>query len=295
MIGSERGMALVLTLLMLTLIIAMVVEFSHGVYTTTSLLVSWKESQRLTAMAKSGVNLAIAALSDPLASSKYRTVGRITIPIQEIVEGFSGAVTVTAEDEGAKFNLNSLRYPVGRLNREAHLSLKRLLRALELDERLADGIANRLLKESPFPRRPDEPYKDSTLDSTDELLLVRGIDRSAYERLLPHVTVSGAPGVLRINVNTAAAPVIMSLSDRITAAVAERIISRRSFTPFMSSPEILQVAGVDATGLSLASVAVTSSLYGITAVAEAQKVTRTIRCVVELSGSAAQVRYWLET
>jgi type II secretory pathway component PulK len=137
-------MALVLTLLMLTLIIAMVVEFSHGVYTTTSLLVSWKESQRLTAMAKSGVNLAIAALSDPLASSKYRTVGRITIPIQEIVEGFSGAVTVTAEDEGAKFNLNSLRYPVGRLNREAHLSLKRLLRALELDERLADGIANRL-------------------------------------------------------------------------------------------------------------------------------------------------------
>lgn len=295
MTGSERGMALVLTLLVLALAVAMVVEFSHGVYTTTSLLGSWKQSQQLTAAAKSAVHLAVAALSDPLASSKYRTVNTVTIPVQGIVEGFSGSLTVTAEDEGAKFNLNSLRYPVGRLNSDAHLSLKRLLRALELDEKLADRIANRLLKESTLPRRPDEPYKDGTLDGTDELLLIGGIDRSTYERLLPYVTVHGTPGILRINVNTASAPVIMSLSESITAAVAERIIARRSFTPFVSAPDILQAGGIDPTRLSLASVAVSSSLYRITAVAEDQKVKRTIQCVVEPTGSSALVRYWMET
>ena len=45
------------TLLALVLITAMVVEFSYGVYTGTNNLYNWRDSQRLSIMAKSGINV----------------------------------------------------------------------------------------------------------------------------------------------------------------------------------------------------------------------------------------------
>ncbi len=50
-------MALVITLLVLVLLTAMVVEFSYGVYTGTNNLYNWRDAQRLSLMAKSGVSV----------------------------------------------------------------------------------------------------------------------------------------------------------------------------------------------------------------------------------------------
>ncbi len=292
---SESGMALVLTLLVLTLVVAMVVEFSYGVYTSTSLLSTWKDAQRLSGVAKSCVTLAVAALSDPLARSNYRTVGKVTIPVQDIVEGFAGTAIVTTEDEIAKFNLNSLRYPIGQLNREAYLALRRLLKTLEIPEQIADRLANWLLKDSPFPREQDEPYKDAYLDSVDELLLIGAVDLPTYERLLPYVTVFGPPGMLLVNANTATVPVIMCLAEEISAAAAEGVVARRAFRPFTNSAEIRQVPGLQSVVFRHGQFVVTSSLYRIAAAVEDHKVRRTIECVVELAGSTAIVRQWIET
>jgi len=60
---DQHGMALVVTLLAVVLITALVVEFSYGVYTGTSNLYNWRDSQRLSLMAQSGVNVAARFLS----------------------------------------------------------------------------------------------------------------------------------------------------------------------------------------------------------------------------------------
>ena len=54
-VHNQQGVALVVVLLALVLLTAMVVEFSYGVYTGTNDLYNWRDSQRLSVMAKSGV------------------------------------------------------------------------------------------------------------------------------------------------------------------------------------------------------------------------------------------------
>ena len=61
---NQNGIALIVTLLALALITAMVVEFAYGVYTGTNNLYNWRDSQRLSIMARSGVNVSAKYLSD---------------------------------------------------------------------------------------------------------------------------------------------------------------------------------------------------------------------------------------
>ncbi|MBI4688679.1 MAG: hypothetical protein HY754_00165, partial [Nitrospirae bacterium] len=55
---SRKGMALVLTLMVLVLITAMVTEFAYGVYNGTNSLYNWYDSQRLSVLANSGMDIA---------------------------------------------------------------------------------------------------------------------------------------------------------------------------------------------------------------------------------------------
>ncbi|MCL5022319.1 MAG: type II secretion system protein GspK, partial [Nitrospirae bacterium] len=214
-LASESGIVLVLTLMILALITAMVVEFSYGVYTTTSALSNWKDSQRLSFAAKSGVTLAVKTMADIPVNERYKFPGRMDIPVQNILDGFSGTVIVTVEDENAKFNLNSINkvWPDG--SRKSYSCFKRLLKNLGLDERIADRVADWIDSDSePRPDGSEEGAKNGYMDSVDELLLIKGIDRASFDKLFPYVTVygyDGRPDDARINMNTASIPVIMSL------------------------------------------------------------------------------------
>jgi type II secretory pathway component PulK len=111
---SQRGMALVITLMVLVIITAMVVEFSYGVYTGTTSLYNWRDSQRLSIMAKSGVNVAAKYLSTMVASQDYSYPGSMELPVENPFEDFKGVLTVRIEDENSKFNVNALIGPNGR-------------------------------------------------------------------------------------------------------------------------------------------------------------------------------------
>ncbi|MFZ6017061.1 MAG: hypothetical protein ACOYU0_05530 [Nitrospirota bacterium] len=68
---DNRGMALVLVLMVLVIITAMIIEFSYGVYTGTGALYNWQSSQRLSLMAKSGIQVSFESISDMNASYPY--------------------------------------------------------------------------------------------------------------------------------------------------------------------------------------------------------------------------------
>jgi len=299
-LGNSEGMVLVLTLMILTLITAMVVEFAYGVYTSTSALYNWRDSQRLSFVAKSGVAMAVNTISGALRSNSgappselYRYLGR-EIPVPNIPEGFNGSFVIKAEDENARLNLNSLR------NADSLQVFKRLLGNLGLDELIAERVADWIDTDSePKLRDSEEGAKNAFMDSVDELLLIKGIDRHTYEKLSPYVTVYGFGGTddRRININTAAIPVIMSLNENgmITREMAERLVRSRELEPFNSTSEVTR-AGIEENMLLGNFVTAYPPVnFRITSVSEENKIKRVIEGVVKVTGgSQGTIFYWRE-
>lgn len=286
-LGNSEGMVLVLTLMILTLITAMVVEFAYGVYTSTSALYNWRDSQRLSFVAKSGVAMAVNTISGAPQSELYKYLGR-EIPVPNIPEGFNGSFVIKAEDENARFNLNSLR------NADSLQVFKRLLGNLGLDELIAERVADWIDTDSdPWLRDSEEGAKNAFMDSVDELLLIKGIDRQTYEKLLPYVTVYNYIGTddKRVNVNTASILVIISLAD-ISKESAERLVDKRQYEPFED------LGGAANIGVELPTLFFTAGApknFRITAVAEENKIKRVIETVVSINrGSQGRILSWRE-
>ncbi|MBU2621033.1 MAG: type II secretion system minor pseudopilin GspK [Pseudomonadota bacterium] len=300
MMGSEKGMALVLTLLIMAMITAVVVEFVYGVYTTNAGLYNWREAQKLSFVAKSGISLTTKIISENQNRYSYTYPGSVEMPVENILKGFSGKVVIRVVDENGKFNLNSLIWSNGTTNETAFASFIRLLKNLNLDENIAYRVADRIDRDlEPRRRDSEEGAKNDYLDSADELLLVKGIDSQAYDKLLPLVTVYGIEQVYNnlININTASRAVIMSLDDNITEALAERVINYRDLEPFNRVSDIVKVVGFEGPlGQSLMNkITVKASNFRITSVAEEDRIKRIIECVISVKGDGLLISYWQET
>lgn len=291
-IKSQKGFALVLTLLLLAVLTAMVVEFSYGVYTTTSSLFNWQESQRLSFVSKSGISLAVKTISDIPSSELHKFKGKITIPVSNIISDFQGDIILTVEDENSRFNLNSIINQNQTINRDAYNSLKRLLKNLKIREEVADYLADWIDRDNePRVRDSEENSKNSFMDSIDELLLVKTIDMDTYSKLQPYVTVHAYDrfNPQLININTASLPVIMSLSEGMTKSLAERIIQAR---PFASISEIEKIA--PGLGLGPTKITIRAVNFRITSIAEENKIKRIIECTSEIRGGSYIIKYWKE-
>jgi len=296
--NSEKGMAIVLVLIIMALMTAMVVEFAGATYTANAALSNWRENQRLSLIARSGINILVKVAADNYDRYSYTYPGSIEMPVPSITDDFEGQLVIKIADENAKFNLNSLVLPNGTLNQMAYESLKRLLKNLELDEKIADRIADWIDRDAePKIAKSEEGAKNDYLDSVDELCVI--IDSGSCEKVLPFVTVYGIGTVSAniININTAPVAVLMVLDDMMTAELAARIENYRSLEPFQKTSDIVKVAGFEGTlGQSLIGrITVKASNFRITSIAEQNRMKRIIECVMERSGGGFKVRYWQET
>jgi general secretion pathway protein K len=291
-IHNQQGVALVVVLLALVLLTAMVVEFSYGVYTGTNDLYNWRDAQRLSVMAKSGVNVSAYLLSNKDMVSQYTE--SIEMPIENPFEDFNGIITVRIEDEDAKFNLNAI-IPDNDFLDESDLSnpyncFKRLLKALSLDVKIADRLVD-WIDENRGARLSDSEVaaKNSALDSVDELLLINGISRKDYDKLLPYVTVSKKRDNLIVNVNRAEAPVLMSLADGISEDAAKKVVQQRKGNPFT---DIQQFNNTAVTSLGSDRIRIDGTVFCIKSTASSGGVKRVIETVLDTTTN--KVQYWKE-
>jgi len=195
----------------------------------------------------------------------------VITPIE--VEG--GALAGRIIDQQGLFNLNGL-VQGNRVNNKQLQRYLNLLRTLELEPGLAAALID-WLDRDPDPGLPDgaedqeylglsPPYRaaNAALNSPAELSHIKGYNREVVAALLP--LVSALPEATNLNINTAPAAVLLSLSDKMTAADAESLVAARSGGDgsedgeqgFASVAEFLQRdelagTGVDPAGLSLAS------------------------------------------
>jgi general secretion pathway protein K len=291
--AESSGIALVITLMIVAIITAMVVEFAYGVYVNASSFHNWQTSQKLSITARSATKLAARLISDRLSDSYVKGSFEMS---QKIPYGdLDGTITLRVEDENAKFDLNQLG---GTLNvvfnpdQDPYTMFLRLVRSLDLKDEVAERIADWIDSDSE-PRTGDSENgaKNAKLDSVDELLEIPGIDMQTYEKLAPYVTIY-TDFDRRININGADVPVLMSLSDSITEELAKRIVAYRQSEPFKNISEIKKVSGMtESIYTSLQGLITTQGAsFHVIATAESGGIKRVVESVI----SGKTVLYWKE-
>ncbi|MGH9390091.1 MAG: type II secretion system minor pseudopilin GspK, partial [Vicinamibacteria bacterium] len=265
---SERGVALLLVLMVLVLLAALVVDFSYSTRLEVRSAGFVRDETRARFLAASGYSIGVTLLyadrardsgSNPSQapagtggedspsgdglSEEWARLAGIRLPIGE-----EGTVELRIEDESGKLNLNGLVKRDGTVNDELrlqfeHLFTEAIARLLAEDpdkdyviEDIVEGIvdwidANEEGQAGGFESDGYEDYspKNAPMDSPSELRLVRGMDDRLYDAVAPYVTVYPYWGKGSVNVNTAPEALLRSLFAGTNPASAET--EAQAFSP----------------------------------------------------------------
>jgi len=245
LIKDDSGFALILTILIISLIVAITLQFNTSMRSDLYDAASLKEGIKLTCIAKSGFSYACAVLSedDPavdslregwadqkLLSSNSATMfedGRFEVRIID----HSGKIPVNSIVVGEKFEALLTRF----------LSLEEFGLGSEDVGNLVDAIKDwvdpddeitKFGAENGYYQAFDRPYscKNAPLDSVEELLFVKGITKELFYGTREKPGISGYLTVYgngRININTADPLVLRSLSDQIDQEMVEDMVAYR--------------------------------------------------------------------
>ena len=298
--SSEKGSALVVTLLIVTLLIGLAVEFAYEVYVDSASLSNWHNAQKASLIAKSGQTLSYTYIKETV-HLPFTYPGETDLRIEKDF-GPDTVLTVKIEDEDSKFNINSIIYPAGQTNEDALSSLKKLLEYLNINPDVALSIADWIDPDhEPRLSKSEDHAKNSYLWSVDELKLIPGVDKKTYETISPYITVYGDKLTYKININTAKLPVLVSLHSQemekqgliMTEDLAKKIIDYRQSTPFTRGSDVQNVSGMEAIGLLLGGrIDVKSYNFRVISNATVSEIKRTVESVMDTS---MNVQYWRES
>jgi len=256
---GERGVALLVTLLVLVLVVALANEIFRLGARAAQTGAYGRDSIRCYLLAEAGTGAARIALREDAAENIWDTLDEYwSRPVPQIELG-EGVIDVVVEDEERKINLNRLVMPNGYAANDQLLAVFRLfLTGRGIDPSLADAFVDWIDKddtprvggaESSYYMSLPYPYKakNDLFDSVDEILLVRGVTREIYKKILPFVTVTSSG---KVNINTAPKEVLASLSAGTDAAevgqigddAVEKLIAYRKETPFKRPQDIGNVS-----------------------------------------------------
>lgn len=244
--SDERGIALLLTLLVLTLLVALILEFDAEARREYRDAAAFRDNFKATVLARAAVQAARGVLQQD--SLKEKQTGQAfdaptdlwAFPITNYAIG-DGLLNAQIEDELGKLNLNDLGV-AGEPTAKAATGkkFKRLFELVQVNPDLVDAIVdwvddNEVQEpagaESLYyqAQRPSYKAANSKLQTLLELRLIKGITPEIIEKLSKVVTVFPIEGGKLVNINTAGPLVLQALDQRITQNMATEIIQARPF------------------------------------------------------------------
>jgi general secretion pathway protein K len=310
---NEKGIALLVTLLILVLVVALVHEVFRIGAQSAQTGAYGRDSIRCLLLAEGGTGAARIVLRIDARDNQYDTLDEIWSRAALPITLGEGEVSVTIEDEERKIDLNRLMLPNGNAPDERRLAVfQRLLDTLGIDRAIADAVVDWLDNdenprtggaESSYYLGLPNPYraKNDLFDTIGELRLVRGVTADVYEKLLPCVTVSSSG---MVNINTAPKEVLMSLSagkdlaegGAIDSKTADEIIAYRVDHPFTVASQIGNVSpflrDLYARTLIREILDVRSTYFHVRSSGDVGGTVRTIDAIGIRAGNELQWRFW---
>jgi len=309
----EKGIALLVTLLILVLVVALAHEVFRIGAQSAQTGAYGRDSIRCILLAEGGTGAARIALRQDARDNQYDTLDEIWSRAALPITLGDGEVRVTVEDEERKIDLNRLMMPNGISTDDQRVAVfQRLLDTLGIDRAVADAVLDWLdINENPRVGGAESAYylglpkpyrsKNDLFDTIGELRLVRGVTGEVFEKLRPFVTVSSSGTV---NINTAPKEVLMSLSagkdledgGAIDAKSADEIIEYRKDHPFTAASQIGNVSpflrDLYARTLIRNLVDVRSTYFHVRSSGDVGGTVRTIDAIGIRVGNEVQWRFW---
>lgn len=161
-------------------------------------------------------------------------LGKALTPI--MVEG--GQIGGRLDDLQGLFNINNLVLGDAQFQGKQRLQFRRLLTVCGLNEELEQAVSDWLDRDQEmlFPggaedreylrREPSYRTADRPMIDPGELALVFGFEQAAYEQCLKPL-ICALPEATALNVNTAPAPLLAVLSDKLDLRKAEQLVADR--------------------------------------------------------------------
>jgi len=270
----QRGVALISILLIVALVTALMYHLmTHQALVVAQTRQMIRADQSL-AYALGAEAFARQILFDDWNQTASRTSDTLTEPWAIPMTPFDideGTLEISIIDLNRRFNLNSLA-PAG-TNKNIQ-RFKTLLAALGLDPVIADAWRDWVDADSEATGFGAEdgtylvatpPYRtaNQAAASPTEIAALGLLDADGYARLMPYVAALPTTQ-LKVNVNTADAPVIESLSTRVTPSQAEALVQSQRHYEDVSA----LVGEVPELGDATDAMAVASSYFEIHARAE---------------------------
>lgn len=305
---NERGIALILVLLMVSVIVALTLQLNVSSRAQVHEAANLGDGVRVLYMAKSGLFAGIGILSEDRgdADTLYEAWARTGDLTEQSKAYFDdGHLELVIEDEYGKVNINKLVSGNG-FNNAIKGLLTRLLNQpqFKLQEREVEDLLNAVKDwidadsevtgngaENAYYQGLGKSYtvRNGPMESVDELLMVRGVTRELFygttERtgLVRFLTVHGTGG---ININTAPKEVLQALAASITEDGANRMDDyRRNPTNSLTDPSwYRRVSGLQNTTIDSVTLVTKSEYFQIVATGHLGTMQRTVRGIVKREG-----------
>lgn len=264
--ADERGVALLLALLVLTLLTALILEFDAEARREYRAAATFRDDYKASMLTRAAVQAARAVLAQDLlrekmTGQKYDAPTDIwAMPIKNYSIG-DGFLTAQITDETGKVNLNDLAsISSGELEQKKKvLRVRRLFELLKVNPNLVDALIDWVDQdEAPQPAGAESlyyqslrpPYRtaNSPLPGLGDLRLIKGFTPDIIERIKPYVTVFPLEGGASMNLNTADPLVIQTLDPSITQTIAMEIVQGR---PYKTKVELDRVSSFQEIGRTL--------------------------------------------
>ena len=303
---KRRGFVVVFVLCMTIMLGVLLVGFNYKSRANLCAVDNLRKAKQALNCARAGLNIAIAAIRD--ANDIHTNKTLLNLLTGETFDVGEGKCSINITDENGAFNVNLLKDKKGRLNRAR---IEQLLRLIDLlnqehtnDGHIGYGLVPSIVDwtdqdnevtslpfikyehlgaESSYYGKLQVPYrcKNAPFDTTEELLLVKGITPQIFDRIRDYVTVYSDG---KININSASKQVIMSLSEKMNPALTQIIIDRRKFKPFRSITELKDVPGMtDSIYYAISQTATTGptdQYYHVISRGNVDDLTRAVRAIL---------------
>jgi general secretion pathway protein K len=307
---GERGVALLIVLLTITLLTVVVVEFTQSAEVETHFAISARNGLQAFYLARSAVNVGEMVLQlDGQNKGGGDNIWARPIPPLPIGDGVAG---LRIEDETRRFNLNGL-FSGGKVMPDRLAVMRRLFQELQADPRVLSQIVDWIDQDNdPWPDPPgaEQPaylgltppviVRNAPALTMRELLQVRDMTPQLFARLQQFVTVLPSND-FKVNLNTAPPEVLMAVSPKMTRAVVDRLIAARQQAFFQSpDPSAIDkeasgwseaIGGTEGSGGS-DYVTTSSDYFRIEAMGQINDVTRGLVTVVHREGRRIRRVTW---